>query len=68
VLTRKYFKKIIISITINGAISIPPKYVGINFLIFLYIGSVAFLKNLTIGLDGSGLTHDKTAEIITIHI
>ena len=62
------FKKKITSKTIIGERSIPPKAVGIRFLIWYNKGSVTWLINRTIGLNGSGFTQDKIACAITSHI
>lgn len=58
----------IIKKIIMGEKSIPIPDMGSAFLIGNSTGSVTLNKNWTIGLQGSGLTHDIKARTMIIHI
>jgi hypothetical protein len=57
--TRNFSKKITISIRIKGATSTIPILVGMILEILYVKGSTSIQIVLTIGLKGSGLTHER---------
>lgn len=65
---RKLCRKIITSNTINGDRSMPILGRGKVLLTRLRTGSVTLYRNLTIGLYGSGLTHEMRADMMISHM